>query len=266
MIADYHIHTHLCGHAAGEPREYVESALHRGLDEMGFADHLPMVRSWKPTYSMRRDELDGYVTMVQELAREYASDIRILLGVEADFFAGAEDELAELLGAYPFDYTIGSVHELTDGFIFDVDENRDAIPVYGVDRVYLAYYDLMRQAAETGLFTVAGHFDLPKKFGHRPVDEAAVAAAATAALAAVSRSGAALEINTHGWADAVGEAYPGRELLALARARDVPLTFGSDAHEPAGVAARFDAAASLARDAGYAAVRRLSGGFEELPS
>src|SRR5450756_2922226 len=77
MIADYHIHTRLCRHAEGEPREYVERAIGLSMSEMGFADHLPFLGGWRPghgipgdDWSMELDELDGYVSLVQALARE----------------------------------------------------------------------------------------------------------------------------------------------------------------------------------------------------
>ena len=35
-IADYHMHTPLCGHAVGEPLEYAETALEVGLEEIGY--------------------------------------------------------------------------------------------------------------------------------------------------------------------------------------------------------------------------------------
>ncbi len=54
MIADYHIHTRLCRHAEGEPREYVERALALGMTEMGFADHLPFLGGWEPRHDFRR--------------------------------------------------------------------------------------------------------------------------------------------------------------------------------------------------------------------
>ena len=42
MIANYHTHTYRCGHAVGEDREYVEKAIERGLQVLGFSDHVPM--------------------------------------------------------------------------------------------------------------------------------------------------------------------------------------------------------------------------------
>ncbi len=39
---DYHVHTARCGHAGGDMREYVVTALERGLDEIAFTDHVPL--------------------------------------------------------------------------------------------------------------------------------------------------------------------------------------------------------------------------------
>ena len=42
MIANYHTHTYRCGHAVGEDRQYVETAIRRGLQVLGFSEHVPM--------------------------------------------------------------------------------------------------------------------------------------------------------------------------------------------------------------------------------
>jgi histidinol-phosphatase (PHP family) len=63
MIADYHIHTHMCRHAEGEPREYVERAVELGMTEMGFADHLPFLGGWEP----RHDLIDDWAMRIDEL-------------------------------------------------------------------------------------------------------------------------------------------------------------------------------------------------------
>ncbi len=44
LPADYHMHTPLCRHAAGEPAEYAKQAAAIGLTEIGFSDHSPMQR------------------------------------------------------------------------------------------------------------------------------------------------------------------------------------------------------------------------------
>jgi histidinol-phosphatase (PHP family) len=260
MMADYHIHTPLCGHADGEPRQYVEHAIVRGIAEIGFSDHLPLSMYRQPGYAMQREDVDSYVSLVLDLAREYASQVRILLGGEVDFFEPTLEEDAALLAEYPFDYAIGSVHFVGDGFAYDHPVNRDHYRRYGVDNVYVQSYELVAKAAATGLFSIIGHLDLAKKHGHRPEDPAAVAAASSLALAAIRTSGAAVELNTAGWRKPVGEAYPSAALLTEAASLGIPLTFGSDAHHPRDVGADFDRAAALARRCGYTGALLLSSG------
>jgi len=268
MIADYHIHTAMCRHAEGEPREYVERALATGMTEMGFADHLPFLAGWTPRHDLTDDwamglhELGDYVSLVTDLAREYAGDVRILLGIEADYIEQTLDETAAILSDYPFDYVIGSVHIVGDRFGFDHPEMLDRLPEYGIDRIYLESLELAGRAAETGLFDIIGHLDHAKKLGQRPSDEAA-AAAGTAALRAVAAAGCAIELNTAGWRKPVGEAFPGSALLAEARSLGIPLVFGSDAHRPTDVGRDFARAAAAAQEAGYQSVLRLSGATAE---
>jgi histidinol-phosphatase (PHP family) len=268
MIADYHIHTQLCRHAEGEPREYVERAIELGMTEMGFADHLPFLGGWQPRHDLKddwamgRDELDDYVALVRGLAREYEDDVRIILGIEADFIPETLDETAAVLEQYPFEYVIGSVHIIGDRFGFDHPEMAARLEEYGLDRIHLESLELTRQAAESRLFDVVGHLDHAKKFGP-PEDAEAVAAAATAALRAVAAADMILELNTGGLRKHVGEPFPGPGLLAEARALRIPLVFGSDAHRPGDVGHGFDAAEELARRAGYAGILSISADAEE---
>ena len=52
-------------------------------------------------------------------------DLRILVGIEADYIEETLDETAEVLASYPFDYVIGSVHIVGERFAFDHPEMRE---------------------------------------------------------------------------------------------------------------------------------------------
>ena len=263
MVADHHVHTGFCPHAAGDPRVIVERALGLGMTELGFAEHLPFPPGWRPRHdvtddwAMSWDQVDEYCAVVQGLAREYAADARIVLGIEADYLDDAVDQTAEALRGYPFEFVIGSVHIVGDRFAFDHPELKDELPAYGLDRIHLESLALAERAAASGLFDVLGHLDHAVKFGP-PADGAAVRAAASRALRAVAAAGMTLELNTAGWRKA-GRPFPAPELLAEARALGVPLVIGSDAHRPDDVGADFARAVEAARTAGYTELRCLSG-------
>ena len=86
MLIDYHIHTKLCKHAVGEPEDYVREALKKGIDEIGFADHMPMPSGYDPENRMIMSQYSEYVSMIKDIQNRFP-DIEIKFGIEADYFA-----------------------------------------------------------------------------------------------------------------------------------------------------------------------------------
>lgn len=257
-LPDYHTHTARCGHAAGEPEDYVKAAQAIGLTALGVADHLPLLPRHDPELTMRLDELDDYIADVQALQQAHPG--YVLLGVEADYRPDTIDEVAAVLGEHPFDYVIGSVHFL-GGWGFDDPRHVDLYRSHDINELWREYLDLVGQAAETGLFTILGHLDLLKKFGYHPGDS--VRPELERLVERVARAGVLVEINTGGLRKPAGEAYPSAEILALLHRAGVAVTFGSDAHRPSEVGRDFEQAVRLARSAGYrsfAALEPADGG------
>jgi len=265
LPADYHMHTPLCRHAAGEPVEYAKHAAALGLDEIGFSDHSPMRQDDFDNWRMNISQLDEYVEKVRKAQKDFPQ-LTIRLALEVDYLPGHEDWIRELAARHPWDYFIGSVHYVSDSW--DIDNpaklsewnHRDAFEVWS------AYFERLTLAAESGLFEIIGHADLPKKFGHRPTRAPACAGSSGAAgctplyekfLAAVQKSGCAIELNTAGLRKDCREIYPSREILQLAFQKNVPITFGSDAHAPGEVGMNFAEAVQLAHSVGYAECRRF---------
>ena len=244
---DYHMHTPLCGHAEGEPEQYVEQALKVGLEEIGFSDHAPLVSHEDPRYTMNRKQLPLYHAMIEKAQKKYKK-FPIKLGLEADFIPGFEKETRTLLAAYPYDFVIGSIHFI-DRWAFDDPEEKIKWRDKDINAVYRDYYKLLRQSAESGLFDIMGHVDLVKKFGHRASADLTPEVERTAD--AFKRSGVTVEINTSGLRKPVNEIYPSLNVLKIYRGHDVPITFSSDSHDPQDVGKGYDKARELALAAGY---------------
>lgn len=113
LTFNYHTHTKRCNHAVGTEREYVEFAIEHGIETLGFSDHAPYNFPFTDYYSgfrMRREELTEYAETVRALAKEYASDIRILCGFELEYYPDFhKDEMAFLQTIHP-DYLILGQH------------------------------------------------------------------------------------------------------------------------------------------------------------
>ncbi len=248
---DYHVHTARCGHAGGSPREYVEQALARGLDEVAFTDHVPLYflpgDDPAPTLAMTRAELPEYVEEVLALREEYRGRIAVLLGLEADYAEGHEAALGELLSGHPWDVVLGSVHWVAGGWI-DAPGAARRHEAEGTAFLWGEYYRLMEKACTSRLFDVMTHFDLPKKFGNRMPPE--LAGAEGRAVEAARAAGVAVEVSSAGLRKAVAEVYPAPPLLSRLVAAGVPIVLSSDAHAPAEVGWGRDAVLAAAGRAG----------------
>ena len=248
IVSDFHMHTPLCGHASGEPFEYVEHAIKMGLKEIGFSDHAPFVKGPLPGVTMTDDEFPTYLRMIEAVQKKYSQHITVKVSLEADFLPGYEDKTKKLLKEYSFDYIIGSVHFIGE-WAFDDPSIRATWDQTDVNRVYREYYKLLRESAKSGMFDIIAHCDLIKKFGHRPTEDLTDEVKKTADV--FKKSGVTIEINTSGLRKPVKEMYPSLENLKIYCEAGVPLTFGSDAHLPTDVGKDFDKALILAKQAGY---------------
>lgn len=243
---DYHTHTILCKHAVGTTAEYRQKARELGLTELCFTDHCPEPSGYDPKHRMSLDEVPQYYDLIRPL--QDGGMPPVLTGLEADYFPGCESFLAGFLPAQPLDLVMGSVHYIKD-WGFDDPHYLKTWESADLKGVWREYFTLIRQLVDTKLFDVISHFDLPKKFGHR-LRDADMKEYVQPVLDHIARQGMAIEINTSGWRRHVAEAYPSPLILSLAAEREIPLTFGSDAHAPDEIGYQFTEALALARETG----------------
>lgn len=253
MYFDYHIHTPLCRHAQGHPREYVQRAIELGMDEIGFADHNPMPEQFDD-WRMAPDELPDYLHLIEE-AREAHPGFPIRLGLECDFLPGYEDHIRSLSEKAPFDYLIGSVHYIQPDWAVDNPYQLAKWKDHPVEDVWRRYFKTLAQAADSRLFDFLAHPDLVKKFGHQPQGD--LRRFYGEALDAIADNGLAIEINTAGWRKEVAEQYPSHLFLEEAFRRQIPLLINSDAHAPHEVGSDFDRAKNLASSIGYREIQKF---------
>lgn len=241
------MHTPLSKHASGAPAEYRSAAAKRGMAEMCFTDHLPNYNGLGRDCTMEPEDYPKYRDMI--LGLQDGKGPLALFGAEADYVPGCIGPLEQWLGDKSLDMVIGSVHFIGD-WPFDHPKHMDTWKSADINGVWKAYFSILKDAVETGIFDTVGHFDLPKKFGHRAPDRL-VRELCRPVLDSVAKFGMAIEINTAGLRKPVAEIYPSPIILEQARERAIPVCFGSDAHAPEEVGADFDKALALAREVGY---------------
>lgn len=247
MRFDYHMHTPLCGHATGHPREYAAAAVRQGLQEIGFSEHNPMPTKFDD-WRMDLADLPKYLAMVKEAQEEYPQ-LPIRLGLECDYLPGKEGWIRELAGKADFDYFIGSVHYITPDWDVDNPLKLARWKDQPVEEVWTRYFQAMTQAASSGLFDFMAHPDLVKKFGHIPKGDLRRYYQET--LQAIEAAGLAMEVSTAGLRKEVKEIYPSRIFLEEAFRKNIPILISSDSHAPSEVGYEFDRAIALVREVGY---------------
>jgi histidinol-phosphatase (PHP family) len=250
MIVDYHTHLREDGHRVSHRVEtverWVEAANGRGVDEIGFTEHIYYFLETRPLWTVRYHldhchvSIEPYVDAVLEAKRR---GLKVKLGVEVDYLPGREEETLELLAPYPWDFVLGSIHYL-DGL--GIDTEPSLVGAVGPERAYRLYFDTLAQAARTGLFDSLAHPDLIKFFG--------VVIGWDHEAFVTELDGVCLEVSTGGLRKPHGRMYPEADLLAAACRAGVPVTLASDAHEPDDVGRDLARGAAYARAAGYETV------------
>lgn len=239
MHIDYHTHHERCGHAVGKLEEYVQRGIALGIQQLGLSDHLPLIHvdpaSYYPEMAMPMAELPRYVEECLTLKERYRGVIDLRMGLEADYIEGYEDQIREILSPYPWDYLIGSVHFLGE---WDITDYRQVHGWEGKDEleVYHLYYDAVKKSALSGLYDIIGHMDVIKRFGYgpqTPEGKAEVRTLELETLKVIADSGIAMELNASGLSKPCAEMFPAEHLLQEAFKLGIPLTLGSDAHDPA---------------------------------
>lgn len=247
MRLDLHNHTTYCNHANGSIESYITRAANLGIDVFGFSCHAPM--DFDEQYRMSFAQLPDYL---EDIARhtDFANrhSVELLCALEVDYILGREDLLQPCVLCADVDYLIGSVHFL-GGWGFDNPEfigqwkSRDTLETWDT------YLNAIQGMIASGHFQIVGHFDLLKIFGntvpaqlHGKIEEC---------LVLMRDCGMVLEVNAAGLRKPIGEQYPSRAILEIAKKVGVDVTLSSDAHEVNQIGFGYDICAQMLYEIGY---------------
>src|SRR3712207_3957645 len=239
MLTDYHVHLRSDGiehraedaFTAANAERYQEVAAERGVEALGVSEHVhrfrQALRVWDHPFWRQNaiDDLDEYCQFVRE-------ETTLALGIEADFVAGAEDRMANLLEQQEWDYVVGSVHFLRDRSL-DMEDHS----VWGLgeppERIWRRYFETVAESARSGLYDIIGHPDLVKVWGDRaPRPDGDLRRYYEPAVEAFAESGVAVELSTAGLRKPPGELYPAQPFLEMLVDAGCPIALSSDAHVP----------------------------------
>lgn len=244
LLYETHSHTPLCKHAKGEPTEYAAAAKARGLRGLTVTCHNPMPDGFSASVRMREDELPAYLDLVAQAREQYAGEVDVLLGLEADYFEGHENYVERQLQSTDFHYVLGSVHP-------QIAEFRKRYANGDPSELQRTYFRLIAQAAETKLFDSMSHPDLIKNETVDDWQPTTIMDDICRALDRVAATGVAMELNTSGRNKRIREMNPFPEMLREMQSRGIPVTLGADAHCPERVGDNFGPALELLAECGF---------------
>ena len=233
MLANYHIHTSRCRHAAGTDEEYIQKAISEGLKILGFSDHAPYLypNGYKSYYKMTPEESVEYFRSLRTLSEKYADKIKIYVGYEAEYYEKLWDESFEFWKRGPRpDYLILGQHFVTEEY--PLEKSIHCIEGTDSHAVLAQYVDSLISGIDKGCFTYVAHPDVILYNGNEQDYQKEM----SRLLQRIKLADIPIEINLLGLSD--GRSYPTERFWQLAAEYSPKVILGCDAHEPERVAVK----------------------------
>ena len=252
IATDFHNHI-----VRSSAQQMVEAARGRGIHILGLSEHIFQMREANP--HLLHMPLEGpilayadYVEAVQAAGKN--RDVEVRLGLEVDFIPERNEIIQSTLRGWPWDFLIGSVHEV-DGVLFE--GLRDLNRAEG-EHLWSRYYTLLRAAVRSGYFSVVSHpvrMRSTNPYLPANLDEELEQLAAEAAQHDV-----ALEINGY---DTLTYINLVRRLARACVKHHTAISVGSDAHNPTQVTQAHHYIEPLLREVGITTIRTWRQGVPE---
>ena len=258
--ADMHMHTWFSTDSEACPRDMADEAVRKGLKTICFTDHFD-----KDDLEWGEEgifDVDAYFVEMQKLQEEYAGKLNIRIGIELGLRTYLKDYYEELTKKYPFDFVIGSVHNVpykkdAEGNILYTDPAAEKLFTDRTDKE--AYRLMMETTLEnvrtSDCFQTLGHLDYVVRYGKSREKEYSYTDYADIIdeiLKLLIEKEKGLEVNSAGLKYGLPFAHPHPDVLK--RYRELGgeiITIGADAHKPEHIAYDFTKAEEILKSCGF---------------
>ena len=258
--ADMHMHTWFSTDSEACPCDMADEAVRKGLKTICFTDHFD-----KDDLEWGEEgifDVDAYFVEMQKLQEEYAGKLNIRIGIELGLRTYLKDYYEELTKKYPFDFVIGSVHNVpykkdAEGNILYTDPAAEKLFTDRTDKE--AYRLMMETTLEnvrtSDCFQTLGHLDYVVRYGKSRQKEYSYTDYADIIdeiLKLLIEKEKGLEVNSAGLKYGLPFAHPHPDVLK--RYRELGgeiITIGADAHKPEHIAYDFAKAEEILKSCGF---------------
>ena len=258
--ADMHMHTWFSTDSEACPCDMADEAVRKGLKTICFTDHFD-----KDDLEWGEEgifDVDAYFVEMQKLQEEYAGKLNIRIGIELGLRTYLKDYYEELTKKYPFDFVIGSIHNVpykkdVEGNILYTDPAAEKLFTDRTDKE--AYRLMMETTLEnvrtSDCFQALGHLDYVVRYGKSREKEYSYTDYADIIdeiLKLLIEKEKGLEVNSAGLKYGLPFAHPHPDVLK--RYRELGgeiITIGADAHKPEHIAYDFAKAEEILKSCGF---------------
>ncbi len=227
FYSDYHIHSYLSTDSKATMDDICQNAIQNGIGEIVLTDHYDPFNEdifCEKTYNAAQAFAD-----VSEMQSRYGKHLSILCGVESGQSQLYPESTKKLL-LHPFDYVIGSLHNITGDIDLALVDYKQIDP----HKLFEQYFRELILLAKTGLYDCIGHIDYPRRYYHLAGGSFSIADYGdllVVLLKEIIYRGKGIEVNTSGKRGSLQDTMPGLDVLKLYRNLGGEIiTIGSDAH------------------------------------
>ncbi len=270
FLCDYHTHTHFSfdGAAHATHDAMCHRALEVGLSDIAFTDHCDINGEVEGLYTPYR-AAEAFAEM-QAIKDKYQGRLNVVCGIELGNATQYPREAAEVLAAHPYDFVIGSLHNLRGVPDFSMLKYNMMTPAHIARLFDRALDETIDMVAHTDGLTTVGHITYMHRYvtlAERKLDFKPFRDKLAHLFGILVDRDIALEVNVSTLWKGLGITMPTMELLKLYRDCGGRLvTVGSDAHAPENLGKAIRKGYAILQTAGFDHVLTVRNGERILQS
>ena len=229
-----------------------EAALGMGVSVYAITDHYD-ISYGQEDFSRLDEDLENSIRDILSAKKRFQPGLTLLTGIELGQPIACPEKSEEILGKYPFDFVLGSLHNPPGGMdLYEYDPDNVN---HRLDHELETYFIYLLEMIRWGGFDSAAHLTYPFRYvlQHHPDypfgrwDDYL-----EAAVKLLAEKGLGLELNTSGVTRQPPHTLPdARWVKRFREFGGEKLTLGADAHRPQRVGSGIPEGVRIACDAGF---------------
>ncbi len=253
-MVDFNFHQHsVFSDGKARPEAYIKQALTLNFEAMGFSEHSPL--PFNTSFSLKQNNIENYVSAIDELKQKYQNKISIYRSLEIDFIPGFSEDFNLWKNRCKVDYTLGGIHLVKPNnsnelwFIDGPDQNiydRGLKQFFdgNIKKAVTTYFYQVNNMISSQQFDVVAHIDKIKMHNRNRFfneDETWYRQLVSETLHLVKEKNLIIEVNTRGlYKKRSNKLFPDDKTLQQAIKLNIPVIISSDAHQPEEINLYFD--------------------------